>query len=207
MNAHPNNLHCKVPPRVFSLIHKPGPYIGHISAPPLPHMAKSAFIIYLSYTCPGFSAFKAERCVASSMAAAATYWNPRIYYGLLNLRSLEGAGPCDVISCPADAVDGDTRLEHKLLVLDTVGAAKTEHVGLEATTKIRHNCIPAVRLTIDVLAELNGRKKIGEDVYWKDVHGTWGGRNTWWTRFHDPTTLAWSEWVIWKHVPVNQRFQ
>ena len=32
-------------------------------------------------------------------------------------------------------------------------------------------------------------------------------KDTWWTRFHDPTTLAWSEWAIWKHVPVHQRFQ
>ena len=48
MNAHPNDLHRKVPPRVFSLIHKLGPYIGLISAPPLPHMAKSALILYLS---------------------------------------------------------------------------------------------------------------------------------------------------------------
>jgi hypothetical protein len=122
------------------------------------------------------------------MAAAATIWDPRIYYGLPNWSSLEGAGPSDVISCPADAADFDIRDEHELQVFDTVGAAKTEHVGPEA-------------------AALNGSKIIGEDVYWKDVRGTWGDRNTWWTRFHDPTTLAWSEWAIWKHVPVLQRFQ
>jgi hypothetical protein len=48
MNAQPNNWHRKTPPRVNSLIHKLGPYIGLISAPPLPHMAKSALIFYLS---------------------------------------------------------------------------------------------------------------------------------------------------------------
>ena len=32
-------------------------------------------------------------------------------------------------------------------------------------------------------------------------------KDTWWTRFHDPTTLAWSEWAIWKHASVHQRFQ
>ena len=32
-------------------------------------------------------------------------------------------------------------------------------------------------------------------------------KDTWWTRFHDPTTLAWSEGAIWKHVSVHQRFQ
>jgi hypothetical protein len=122
------------------------------------------------------------------MAAAATILDLRIYYGLPNWSSLEGAGPSDVISCPADAADFDIRDEHELQVFDTVGAAKTEHVGPEA-------------------AALNGSKIIGEDVYWKDVRGTWGDRNTWWTRFHDPTTLAWSEWAIWKHVPVLQRFQ
>ena len=109
------------------------------------------------------------------MAAAATILELRIYYGLPNWSSLEGAGPSDVISCPADAADFDIRDEHELQVFDTVGAAKTEHVG--------------------------------EIVYWKDVRGTWGDRDTWWTRFHDPTTLAWSEWAIWKHVPVHQRFQ
>ena len=57
------------------------------------------------------------------MTAAATSWDPRIYYGLPNWPSLEGAGPSDVVSCQADAADGDIRLEHELLVLDTVGAA------------------------------------------------------------------------------------
>jgi hypothetical protein len=120
---------------------------------------------------------------------------------------LEGAGPSDVVSGQADAADDDIRLGHELPVLDTVGAAKTEHVGLGATKRIRDIRIHAVKGANVVLAALNGSKKIGEDVYWKDVHGTWGDRNTWWTRFHDPTTLALSEWVIWKHVPVQQRFQ
>ena len=82
---------------------------------------------------------------------------------------MEGTGPSDVISCPADAADDDIRLEHELLVLDTVGAAKTEHVGLEATKRIRHNRIPAVKGAIVVLAALNGTKKIGEDVYWSNI--------------------------------------
>jgi hypothetical protein len=62
-------------------------------------------------------------------------------------------------------------------------------VGLGATKRIRHNRIPAVKGAIVVLAALNGSKKIGDDVYWKDAHGTWGDRKTWWTRFHNPTTL------------------
>jgi hypothetical protein len=32
-------------------------------------------------------------------------------------------------------------------------------------------------------------------------------KDTWWTRLHDPTTLAWFDWAIWKHVAVHQRFQ
>ena len=122
------------------------------------------------------------------MDAAAPDWKQRIYYGLPNWSSLEGTGPSDVISCPADAAVFDIRDEHELQVFDTVGAAKTEHVGLEA-------------------AALNCSKIIGEKVYWKDVRGTFGDRNTWWTRFHDPTTLAWSGWAIWEPVPVRQRFQ
>jgi hypothetical protein len=132
------------------------------------------------------------------MAAATTVWDPRIYFGLPSLYSLEGAGPSDVVSGQTVGADDDKSLGRERLVLDTVGAAKTEHLGLGNTRKICDIRIHKVKEANVVLAALKSSRNIGEEICWTDRNGAWGERNAWWTRFRDPTTLALTEWRIWK---------
>jgi hypothetical protein len=100
-------------------------------------------------------------------------------------------------------------------VADTVGvggssgdAASSNVVG--STSGVAGSSSPqaaAISGANVVLAALNGNSDNAEEVYWKDVYGKWSDRHTWWSRFYDPTTRAWSEWRIWKDVPACPRFQ